>query len=221
MIDVAAIFVSLPSLQDRNWLACIDDLDQFRGKRTVTFCALVGWYMDWVKLAHQWAIMLTERRLPYLRTMEHRHDPRLLEAFAALIASVDLHSLVVGCKISPARRQATRVKGAKTAVFARAMSRMQALVPGDSRLSMTVDDNDSIAMEFYALVKAARRKTGLMLKDDIASICFGNDTRYAPLQAADLLAFCGRRKMERGADPVYERLTQRPQVQHVFETLSL
>jgi hypothetical protein len=211
----------LSSLQDRNWLACIDDRDQFRGKRIVTFCGLVGWYMDWVKLAHQWAMMLTERGLPYLRTVEHRQDPELLEAFAALVASVDLHSVVVGCNISTVQDKSTRVKSAKTAVFARAMSHMQALIPGDSRMSVTVDDNDSIAMEFYALVKAARRKTGLMLKDDISSICFGNDTRYAPLQAADLLAFCGRRKMEQGADAVYDRLTQRAKVQHVFETLNL
>jgi hypothetical protein len=210
----------LTSLQDRNWLACIDDRDQFRGKRIVTFCGLVGWYMDWVKLAHQWAMMLTERNLPYLRTVEHRQDQELLEGFAALVASVDLHSVVVGCDVSTIQHKATRAKSAKTAVFARAMSRMQALIPGDSRLSVTVDDNDSIAMEFYALVKAARRKTGLMLKDDISSICFGNDTRYAPLQAADLLAFCGRRKMERGADPVYDRLTQRAEVQHVFEMLN-
>ena len=181
----------------------------------------MGWYMDWVKLAHQWAMILTERGLPYLRTVEHRQDPELLEAFAALVASVDLHSVVVGCDISSVQHKATRVKHAKTAVFARAMSRMQGLIPGDSRLSVTVDDNDSIAMEFYALVKAARRKTGLMLKDDISSICFGNDTRYAPLQAADLLAFCGRRKIEHGTDPIYDRLTGRAQVQHVFETLDL
>jgi hypothetical protein len=211
----------LASLQDRNWLACIDDRDQFRGKRFITFCGLMGWYMDWVKLAHQWAITLTERGLPYLRAVEHRQDPELLEAFAALVASVDLHSVVVGFDISTVQRKATRVKSAKTAVFARAMSRTQALIPGDSRLSVTVDDNDSIAMEFYALVKAARRKTGVMLKDDISSSCFGNDTRYAPLQAADLLAFCGRRKMEHGADPIYDRLTRRPKVQHVFEMLNL
>lgn len=211
----------MPSLQDRNWLACIDDRDQFRGKRFVTFCGLMGWYMDWVKLAHQWAMILNERRLPYLRTVEHRQDPKFLEAFADLVASVDLHSVVVGCNISTVQQNATRVRKAKMAVFSRAMFRMQALIPVESRLSVTVDDNDSIAMEFYALVKAARRKTGVMLKDDISSICFGNDTRYAPLQAADLLAFCGRRKMEHGADPVYDRLTARAKVQHVFETLNL
>lgn len=211
----------MPTLQDRNWLACIDDRDQFRGKRFVTFCGLMGWYMDWVKLAHQWAMILNERGLPYLRAVDHRQDLTLLEAFAALVASVDLHSIVVGCNISAVQQNATRVKKAKTAVFARAMSRMQALIPGDGRLSVTVDDNDSIAMEFYALVKAARRQTGVMLKDDISSICFGNDTRYAPLQAADLLAFCGRRKMEHGADSIYDRLTSRAKVQHVFESLNL
>jgi hypothetical protein len=210
-----------PPQQDQNWLACVDDRDQFRGKRIVTFCGLVGWYMEWVKLAHQWAMMLAERRIPYLRTVERRQDQDLLHAFATLVSTVDLHTVVVGCDISLLQQKPTRVKIAKTDVFAKAMSRLLALPPEGSRLSVTVDDNDSMAMEFYSLIKAARRKTGLMLKDDISSICFGNDTRYAPLQAADLLAYCGRQKLEHGTDQTYDLITRSTRVQHVCETITV
>lgn len=154
--------------------------------------------------------MLEEKQLPSLHTAEYLHanhvpagaDPlkyqwELLEPFVRVIHKSELFGICVGAEWAAYNamvREEKQLSGpAETLAFAMFMSAVTKWTHGlDKRdfVTLMVDEsNGSSDMRIYGVYKQFKRDNP-ELGEILASISFGNDARYGPIQAADLLGNC-------------------------------
>jgi hypothetical protein len=180
----------------------------------VIFAGLIAQPQHWHKLNQQWIALLSANALPYWRTTNaaqidkhfavFRRRRKDLEVLTRDLAQVlcdhaqsgSISTITMAEYNALTGEQRNRLKDPYYAAFEGGLSALTSGFHAEHTdvLTLVCDDSEeysSEALKRYRLYKRLHPDASNMV-----AICFQDDRAYPPLQAADLFAFCYRRKVE-------------------------
>jgi hypothetical protein len=194
---------------------CFDESGKLQDSRWVVFAGYVARVDEWAGFGHRWNARLAKDKLLYFSMKEcmsfegqfragdwtdDRRRSLVLDLAAVLAKVPDIEAIVSPMSVLKFKslsqtEQNSFGKNPQYMAFetcVRGMDRMTQ--PGDI-INLICDDEQQLAIGCYKLLnKLKARHAGLRKK--IAGICFMNDEKYPPVQAADLLAYVSRTRID-------------------------
>lgn len=188
--------------------AALDDVGSRSGY--VAYAAYIGFSADWGGFTTGWEEVLQQEKLASLHTAEYLHsnpipegaDPQkfqweLVDPFATVIHKSEVFGICVGVEhaaynaLAPEEKELCgRAEELAFAMFMSAVTKWTHDLDKTDRVTLMVDEsNDGSDIRLYSVYKQFK-KDNPELGQTLASISFGNDAMYAPIQAADLLGNC-------------------------------
>lgn len=196
------------------------------GSGYVAYAAYVGFSNDWVQFSTDWESVLRQKRMAslhtakYLRTNPHpegtdpqKHQWQLIEPFARVIHRCAVFGVCVGVEhaaYSAMTREDRQLCGrAEELAFDMIVSAITTWAHGldrRDRVTLMVDESKDGDMRIYGVYRRFKRENPELARS-LASISFGNDAAYAPVQAADLLGNCFHKALRNRARDAHANLS--------------
>jgi hypothetical protein len=194
----------------------------------VIFAGLIALPQRWNQLSAKWNETLRRRGLTYWRTVDaahrnrqftrFRHHRTELEKLAILLAELLCEYAASGCVssitmqeynlLSPETRN--RLKNPFYAAFEfgmRGLTNADGIEPMDI-FTFICDDSEEYSSESLRVYRRLR-KLNPKMAERISGICFSDDRKFPGLQAADLFAFCYRKRCENSLEGVWREIMKR------------
>lgn len=188
--------------------AALDDVGSRSGY--VAYVAYIGFSADWGGFSAGWETVLQQKGLASLHTAEYlyanpipegaapqEYQWELIEPFASVIHKSEVFGICVGVEHAAynamtreEKQLCGRAEELAFAMFMSAVTKWTRDLDKSDRITLMVDEsNDGSDIRLYGVYKQFK-KDDPELGEMLASISFGNDAKYASIQAADLLGNC-------------------------------
>jgi hypothetical protein len=199
--------------------AALDDVGT--GSGHVAYAGYIGFSNDWVPLSEAWAAVLRDKGLASLHTAGYlranppaeaadpeQHQWELIAPFARVIHEGGVFGMCVGVEHAAYnamgqedRHLCGRAEELAFEMFMAAITTWAHGLNPNDRVTLMVDESKSGDMRVYGVYTRFKSQNPAVARS-LASISFGNDAAYAPLQAADLLGNCFHKALRsRARDP--------------------
>ena len=179
------------------------------GSGYVAYAGYVGFSPDWGPFSESWERVLSEKGLPSLHTADYlranppreavdpeQHQWELVQPFAQDIHNSQVFGICVGIEHAEYnampredRQLCGRPEELAFEAFIAAITRWSHGLDPSDRVTVMVDENKNADVRLYGVYREFKRQNPAIART-LASISFGNDASYAPIQAADLLGNC-------------------------------
>lgn len=193
---------------------CFDESGKLCDSPWVVFAGYVALVDEWAGFIHRWNARLIKDGLAYFSMKECMNfkgqfrdgdwtDDRrtsLVLDLAALLANVpDIDAIVSPMCVakfkSLADTEQSSFKNPQYMAFEACVRGMDQMTQADDVLNLICADEQQLAIGCYKLLNVLKaRDSGIRKK--VAGICFVNDEKYPPVQAADLLAYVARTQID-------------------------
>jgi hypothetical protein len=180
---------------------CFDESGKWQDSKFLAFAGYVSWIDVWNVFASEWQAQLVKHGLKSLHTNAEKR-PEVLLDFARIIKSHRLFGVCTAIDTSAYRslpssdRRLIRYAPKALAFYLTIKSVVDRPDMDEHHLGLICDDDQEYSMECYKILNRVRNSDS-RIKEKVFSICFADDKKYSPLQAADLLAYLTRQELMR------------------------
>jgi Protein of unknown function (DUF3800) len=207
--------------------AAFDESGKYGDSEHVVFAGFIARQDKWQEFTHEWNVRLlkdlprVEGRLPVLHMVElnrkhkrakEREEKRRVESLVADLARLICKFALEGFANTITMAEFTlldqdqrkRYKDPFYYAFeagVKSISKCEALGPHDN-VMLICDDSEEYSSQCLESYRRIKRLEPEIMKR-VPCITFGDDTQYAPLQAADLYAYCCRANRSRTDDGLW------------------